>query len=104
MVSDRGRVGDAFGSTVETDERGIPHATCPVCQTVTPWPPRAADATVPSPSPLAGIRLARLAECIEEDRHVAATPVTAGPGSGRRVTVYQPCTRCGLIFASEGFV
>lgn len=104
MVADRGRVGDAFGSTVETDENGVPHATCPICQTVTGWPLRSADSQPKvAPSPLAGVRLVRLAECIEAGSHVSAAPVPSG-AAGRPVTIQQPCARCGTVFASEGFV
>jgi hypothetical protein len=104
MVSDRGRVGDAFGSTVETDEHGVPHATCPVCQTVTPWPSRSADGIQKAaPRPLSGVRLARLAECIEDGSHVSALPAPAG-SAGRLVTVQQPCARCGTVFAQEGLI
>lgn len=104
MVADRGRVGDAFGSTVETDELGVPHATCPACQTVTAWPPKATE-TLPrvTATPLSGARLVRLAECIAEGSHAAIVAPATSSGM-RAVTMQQTCLRCGTVFASEGFI
>lgn len=104
MVSDRGRVGDAFGSTVETDEHGVPHATCPSCQTVTPWPPRCEELTDSPATPLAGARLIRLAECIEAGSHLSTSRPVPTAASGRAVMVQQTCARCGTVYSEEGFV
>lgn len=101
MVSNRGKIGNAFNSTVVTSDDGTPLAICAFCATETSW--RRGDVPPIEPSPLGRFDRAdpsRSPECAELGHDLIQTAGIAT--NGRRATVYRACSRCAGVFQLEG--
>lgn len=100
MVSNRGTIGNAFGSLVVTEADGTPVATCALCSSTTSWKrtPPVPFTTVDTGS-LSQAHPSRLTECMESGHDPIPVPEFAG--GGRHMKLQRTCRRCGLVYDME---